>query len=175
MHKPIPDAALPPSHVHAPLCSTRALRAGAADTLQAFQPVAAEHVAEQLLGFMVGSVSAGFPSPAEDHSGKRLDLFERLNTHPQATYFMRVRGLSMIDAGIGDGDVVVVNRAIKPRSGHIVVAVVDGEFTVKQLSIRAGVIKLKAANPTFKDICMKEGQELSVWGVVKAALKEFPT
>jgi DNA polymerase V len=141
--------------------------------LKFFEPVLANEVGQSLMGFKVGSVRAGFPSPAEDHTGKRIDLFERLNTHPQATYFMKVRGLSMVDAGIDDGDVVVVDRAIKPRSGHIVVAVVDGEFTVKQLSMRAGVIKLKAANPTFKDISMKDGQELVVWGVVKAALKEF--
>jgi DNA polymerase V len=129
----------------------------------------------QLLGCLVGTVKAGFPSPAEDHAGKHIDLFERLNTHPQATYFMRVSGLSMMDAGISEGDVIVVDRAIKPKSGQIVVAVIDGEFTVKQLSMRAGVVKLKAANPTFKDIVLREGQDLVVWGVVKAALKEFKT
>lgn len=123
----------------------------------------------------LGNVTAGFPSPAEDHCAKRIDLIERLITHPQATYVMRVRGLSMMEAGIGDGDVVVVDRAIKPRNGQIVVAVVDGEFTVKYLSMRAGRVKLKAANPTFADIVPKEGQVVEVWGVVKAALKEFST
>jgi DNA polymerase V len=132
-------------------------------------------VTPQLNGFLVGSVRAGFPSPAEDHAGQRIDLFERLNSHPQATFFMKVSGLSMTEAGISEGDVIVVDRAIKPKSGHIVVAVVDGEFTVKQLVMRAGVVKLKAANPTFKDIVLKEGQDLVVWGVVKAALKEFRT
>lgn len=102
-----------------------------------------------------------------------LDLIERLITHPQATYLMRVRGLSMVDAGIFDGDVVVIDRAIKPRSRHIVVAVVDGEFTVKQLVMRAGRVRLKAANTTFADIVPKDGQTVEVWGVVKAALKEF--
>ena len=123
----------------------------------------------------LGNVTAGFPSPAEDHCAKRIDLIERLITHPQATYLMRVRGLSMVEAGIGDGDVVVVDRAIKPRNGQIVVAIVDGEFTVKYLSMRAGRVKLKAANPTFADIVPKEGQVVEVWGVVKAALKEFST
>ena len=70
---------------------------------------------------------------------------------------------------------MVVDRAIKPRNGQIVVAVVDGEFTVKYLSMRAGRVKLKAANPTFADIVPKEGQVVEVWGVVKAALKEFST
>jgi DNA polymerase V len=123
----------------------------------------------------LGSVHAGFPSPAEDHCARRIDLIERLITHPQATYVMRVRGLSMAEAGIFDGDVIVIDRAIKPRSGHIVVAVVDGEFLVKYLFIRAGRLRLKAANPTFADIIPKEGQVVEVWGVVKAALKEFRT
>ena len=104
-----------------------------------------------------------------------MDLFERLNTHPQSTFFMKVRGLSMVDAGIFDGDVIVVDKSIKPRHGHIVVAVVDGEFTVKELVQRAGQTKLRAANPTFKDITFKEDQTLVIWGVVKAALKEFRT
>ena len=129
----------------------------------------------RLTGIPLGSIQAGFPSPAEDHAAKRIDLIERLITHPQATYVMRVRGLSMVEAGIFDGDVVVVDRAIKPRHGQIVVAVVDGEFTVKYLSLRAGRLKLKAASPTFADIVPREGQVIEVWGVVKAALKEFPT
>lgn len=124
----------------------------------------------------LGSIPAGFPSPAEDHGARRIDLIERLiSSHPQATYVMRVRGLSMEQAGIADGDVIVIDRAITPRSGHIVVAVVDGEFTVKFLQLRAGRLKLKSANPTFADIVPKEGQTVEVWGVVKACLKEFAT
>lgn len=129
----------------------------------------------QLLGLLLGSVAAGFPSPAEDHTGKRLDLFERLNARPQSTFFMKVRGQSMVEAGIFDGDVIVVDKSIKPRHGHIVVAVVDGEFTVKELVQRPGQTKLRAANPTFKDIVFKEDQTLVIWGVVKATLKEFRT
>ena len=139
------------------------------------EPITIAVSSQSLLGNLVGSVKAGFPSPAEDHAGQRIDLFDRLNSHPQATFFMRVSGLSMTDAGICEGDVIVVDRSIKPKNGQIVVAVVDGEFTVKQLVMRAGVVKLRAANPTFKDIVLKEGQELVVWGVVKAALKEFRT
>lgn len=95
------------------------------------------------------SVQAGFPSPAEDHAGKRIDVLEHLVKHPQATFQMRVRGESMREAGIFDGDVVLVDRAITPRTGQIVVAVVDGEFTIKQLWQRAGRMKLKAANHNF--------------------------
>lgn len=119
------------------------------------------------------SVAAGFPSPAEDYSVKRLDLNEILITHPQATFLLRVTGESMRDLGIFDDDVLVVNRAIKPRHGHVVVAVVDGEFTVKQLHQRAGRMRLKAANPTFPDIIPKEGQTVEVFGVVTSCIKRF--
>lgn len=120
-----------------------------------------------------GSVCAGFPSPAADFAARRIDVFERLVVHPQATFTMRVSGESMRDAGIFDGDVLLVDRAIKPQHGKIVVAVVDGEFTCKQLYLRNGRLKLKAANPTFPDIVPKEGQQVEVWGVVTAAIKTF--
>lgn len=119
-------------------------------------------------------VQAGFPSPAEDHIVQRVDLMSQLIRHPQATYLLRVRGESMRDDGIFDGDVVLVDRAIKPRHNHIVVAVVDGDFTVKRLYQRLGRIKLKAANPTFPDIVPKDGQTIEVWGVVTSSIKQFP-
>ena len=120
-------------------------------------------------------VAAGFPSPAEDHAVKRVDLMEQLIKHPQATFLLRVRGESMKDAGIFDNDVVLVDRAINPRSGQVVVAVVDGEFVCKTLWQRAGRMKLKAANPTFADISPKDGQTVEIWGVVVAAIKQFRT
>ena len=96
-------------------------------------------------------------------------------THPQATFLIRARGDSMQLAGIFDNDIMVVNKALKPRHQDIVVAVVDGEFTVKQLYQRSGRIKLKAANPTYADITPKEGQTLEVWGVVTSSIKQFRT
>jgi DNA polymerase V len=122
-----------------------------------------------------GTVHAGFPSPAEDLGAQRIDLAQLLIKHSQATYFLRAAGHSMTEAGIFDRDILVVDRAIKPRSGHIVVAVVDGEFTVKQLYQRAGRMKLKAANPTFPDITPKDGQTIEVWGVVTSSIKQFNT
>jgi DNA polymerase V len=119
-------------------------------------------------------VCAGFPSPAEDLGANRIDLTQVLITHPQATYFLRASGHSMVEAGIFDNDILVVDRAIKPRNNHIVVAVVDGDFTVKQLYQRQGRIKLKAANPTFPDIVPKEGQTIEIWGVVTSSIKQFP-
>ena len=118
-------------------------------------------------------VAAGFPSPAEDHAVQRIDLMAELIRHPQATFLLRVRGDSMREAGIFDGDVVLVDRAIRPRSGQVVIAVVDGEFVCKTLVMRAGRVRLKAANPTYADIEPRDGQSLEVWGVVVAAIKQF--
>lgn len=121
------------------------------------------------------TVQAGFPSPAEDHVIERVDLNKVLIKHPQATFLMRVRGASMREAGIDDGDVVLVDRAIRASHGHIVVAVVDGEFTVKRLWKRGGNLKLQAANPTYPDIHPRDGQTIEVWGVVTTAIKAMAT
>ena len=118
-------------------------------------------------------VRAGFPSPAEDFQVQRIDLMKELVRHPQASYLLRIRGDSMRDVGIFDGDVVLVDKAITPRSGQVVVAVVDGEFTCKTLQLRAGRIQLKAANPAYPDILPTDGQSVEIWGVVVAAIKQF--
>ena len=118
-------------------------------------------------------VHAGFPSPAEDYLVKRIDLNEILVTHPQATFLFRVAGDSMQDLGIFDGDLLLVNRALKPCHGNIVVAVVDGEYAVKQLYLRAGRLKLKAGNPTYPEIVPTEGQTIEVWGVATSCIKRF--
>lgn len=119
------------------------------------------------------SVPAGFPSPAAEFAAKRIDVMERLVVHPQATFTMRVSGESMREAGILDGDVLLVDKAVTPRHGMMVIAVVDGEFTCKQLWQRNGRMKLKAANPTFPDITPKDGQTIEIWGVVIASIKQF--
>lgn len=112
------------------------------------------------------TLQCGFPSPAQDYAQKRLDLNDLLVKQPDATFFMRVRGDSMRDAGIQDGDYVIVDRSVTPAHGRIVVAVVDGEYTVKRLYKCKGVVRLDCANPTFANIELKDGQELYVWGVV---------
>jgi DNA polymerase V len=122
---------------------------------------------------LVGSVRAGFLSPAEDLGEQHIDLARVLISHPHATYLVRARGDSMTEAGIFDNDILVVNRALKPRHQHIVVAVVDGEFTVKTLYQRSGRIRLRAANPAFADIVPQDGQTLEIWGVVTSAIKQF--
>lgn len=118
-------------------------------------------------------VRAGFPSPAEDCGARTLDLTRELVTHPQATYLLRVRGDSMRDAGIADGDMLIVDKALAPRHGHIVVAEVDGQFTVKQLHMAEGRVALKAANPHYPDICPQEGQTLAIWGCVTFCIKRL--
>jgi DNA polymerase V len=120
-----------------------------------------------------GSIRAGFPSPAQDFAVERLDLMALLVKHPQATYFWRVAGDSMREAGIDDGDLITVDRALRPRHNNIVVALVDGDCTVKYLHQQAGLMKLRAANPNYPDILPRDGQTIEVWGVVTACIKRF--
>lgn len=117
-------------------------------------------------------VPAGFPSPAEDHLGDTLDLHELLVERPAATFFVRVVGDSLLGIGVHDGDILVVDRSLQPTHGHIVIAVVDGEMTVKILSRRGGQVRLLAANPRYPDIVLAEGQQLEVWGVVTALVRQ---
>ena len=133
---------------------------------------AAQSLALPLCGV---SVRAGFPSPADDFVVERLDLMQLLVKPPQSTFFWRVRCESLPGAGNEDGSIIAVDRAIKPKHGSIVVAIVDGECTVKYLHQRAGRIKLRAANPTYPDIIPRESQTIIVWGVVSGCVKLFPT
>jgi DNA polymerase V len=118
-------------------------------------------------------VEAGFPSPADDYIEGRLSLDEHLIQHREATFFVRAKGNSMVGAGIFDGDLLVVDRSLTPSSGDIVIAVLDAELTVKRLIRRDGMVILKPENPDFKEIVLKEGQELQVWGVVTSTTKKF--
>lgn len=136
------------------------------------RPVPVEAGAALVLSDLQVRVHAGFPSPAEDIGAKRIDLTAQLVRHPQATFTARANGNSMVEAGIHDGDVLLIDRAIVPRNGHIVVAVVDGEFVVKVLQMRAGRVKLKSANPCYPDIVPKEGQSVEVWGVVTYSITQ---
>jgi DNA polymerase V len=121
------------------------------------------------------SVQAGFPSPALDHAMVRIELEKVLVPDPDTTFLLRVAGESMVQAGIHDGDVAVVNKAIRARHGHLVVAVIDGEITLKKLFRRAGVVKLCAANPDFPDIVLKDAQSLEIWGVVTSTVRQHAT
>jgi len=118
-----------------------------------------------LVRLLLNCVCAGFPSLKKDLGAHRIDLTQMRIVHPQATYFLRASGQSMVNAGIFDKETLVVDRAVKPCRVHIVLAGVNGDFTVNYLYQRAGRIKLKAANPTFPDILPKECQtiEVRVW------------
>ncbi len=113
---------------------------------------------------------AGFPSPADDYISDTLDLNEHLIRHKEATFFLRAKGHSMTGAGIQDGDLLVVDRSLAPTHRTIVIAVVDGEFTVKRLYKHAGKIHLLAENPDYAPIELQDGQELQVWGVVTSVI-----
>ena len=140
-----------------------------------------------------GSVVAGFPSPAEQYQEPPLDLNELLVKRPAATYFVRVQGDSMIGAGISDGDLLVVDRSLRPADGDVIIASVDGDFTVKTLRLgngewgtgngkrgngergmgNGGEVRLVAANPKYPDIVLKPGQELDYFGKVTACIHRF--
>ena len=109
---------------------------------------------------------AGFPSPAADHYDKRLDLNEHLVLHPEATFFLRVKGDSMTGAGIHHGDLLIVDRSLSPASGRVVVATLNGELTVKRLHRSRGKLTLKAENPAYPDIAVNDEHEFQIWGVV---------
>lgn len=120
------------------------------------------------------SVAIGFGSPAGDSGVTRLDLNDVLIKHPQATYLMRVAGDALRDIGIDTGDLVLVDRAITPTHGHVVIAVVDDEFVCRQLSRQGDGLRLQATQGDVADIVAAEGRELQLWGVVTRVIKAMP-
>ena len=111
------------------------------------------------------SISAGFPSPADDYLEPSIDLNEQLVLHPISTFFLRVKGYSMTRAGIHDGDLLIVDRSLDPRPGNIVAAVLDGNFTVKRLSLHLGKLRLEAENPDYPTLEFNNYHEVQIWGV----------
>ncbi len=119
-------------------------------------------------------LSAGFPSPAADYVEDGLDLNDYLVRRKSATYMFTVKGNSMIGACIEEGDKVVVDRSLRPRHNDIVVAVVEGEYTIKRLYKHSGRFELRPQNPTYQPMVFKEGAELEVWGVVVGVVRRYP-
>ncbi|MAR99785.1 MAG: peptidase S24 [Nitrosomonadales bacterium] len=118
-------------------------------------------------------VPAGFPSPADDYKEKKLDLNEYLIKQKEATFFVRIKGDSMIDAGIHDNDIVVVDKSQTASTGDIILASIDGDFTVKLLSRNKSKYRLLAANEKYKPIEINESMQFEVWGVVTGAVRKF--
>ncbi|MFC9769934.1 MULTISPECIES: LexA family protein [unclassified Pseudarthrobacter] len=116
------------------------------------------------------AVAAGFPSPAQDYFDGRIDLNAHLIKDITSTFVVRVTGNSMEGAGISDGDELIVNRALEPKDGSVVIAVLDGELTVKRLRITAAGIVLQAENPRYQDIKVSALSELTIWGVATRCL-----
>ena len=111
------------------------------------------------------AVTAGFPSPADDYLESKLDLNDYLIKHPSATFFVRVVGDSMVNAGIHNNDIIIVDRSIKPKHGKIVVAALDGQMTVKRLYQRDKKVILLPENKLFKPIEISDSMEIVIWGV----------
>ena len=132
-----------------------------------------EDPVKQLIPIFTSRVQAGFPSPADDHLEDTLDLNTHLIHHKVATFFVKAQGESMIGAGIHQGDILIVDKSLSPKSGKIVIAVVDGEFTVKRLHKYKGNITLKAENSEFEDIKIKGTDELIIWGVVTSVIHQY--
>jgi DNA polymerase V len=133
----------------------------------------AQELAPLHLPWVEGYVRCGFASPADDFAVRRCDLNELLITHPMATFFWRARGQSMAGAGIGDGDILVVDRALDAVPGDVVVAEVDQDFTVKYLRKRGARLRLCAADPTFPDIVPTDARTVVICGVVTAIVKRL--
>jgi DNA polymerase V len=119
------------------------------------------------------SVPAGFPSPADDYLDRALDFNELLIENPAATFAVRIDGESMTGVGMFPGDIAVINRARAPVSGSVVLALVNGDFTVKRYRVRDGAITLHPENPRYPDIEIKDGMEFEIWGVVTNSIRNY--
>lgn len=119
-----------------------------------------------ILPIALEAAQCGFPSPAQDYFSGDLDLAEHLIRDRVSTYIWRAAGESMINAGMHDGDLLLVDRGITPVAGHIVVAVIDAEYAVKRLDLVQGRPVLRSENPAYPDLILHELSELTIWGVV---------
>ena len=119
------------------------------------------------------SVSAGFPSPADDYTEENIDLNEHLISNPFSTFFLRVKGESMINAGIRDKDLIIVDKSLIAKPGDIVIAMIDGEFTIKRLSIKNDELYLKAENHNYPDFSFKNHIDVQIWGVVIYSIHSY--
>ncbi len=123
------------------------------------------------LPLVEGGIAAGFPSPAQDYIDLSIDLNKELINNPSSTFYARVKGSSMIDAGISDGDILVVDKSLEPQDGDTAVCFIDGEFTLKFIRIESDAVYLVPANPAFKPIKVTEENNFCIWGIVTYSIK----
>ncbi|MDR3652254.1 MAG: translesion error-prone DNA polymerase V autoproteolytic subunit [Paludibacter sp.] len=126
---------------------------------------------ELALPLVEGGIAAGFPSPAQDYIDLKIDLNKELIANPSSTFYGRVKGSSMQDAGIENGDILVIDKSLEPRDGDTAVCFVDGEFTLKYIKIEPDAVYLIPANSNFKPIKVTEENNFCIWGVVTYSIK----
>jgi len=138
--------------------------------LEFFSPKSPGDVSE-VIYFDTG-ISAGFPSPADDFMQQRLSLDSELIKNKEATFFARVTGQSMIDAGLDDNDLLVIDRSLSPSNNRIAVCFLDGEFTVKRLKVKKGEVWLQPENKDYKPIKVTQENDFIIWGIVTNVIKK---
>ena len=138
------------------------------ESLQFFSP---DNTANTPIPLSSNTVAAGFPSPADDFKETRISLDKTLVKNPDATFFARVSGDSMVGAGLDDGDLLVIDRSLEANNGKIAICFIDGEFTVKRLKIKGDSIVLMPENVNYKPIEVKGESELIIWGLVTYVIK----
>ena len=119
------------------------------------------------------SISAGFPSPADGYTDENIDLNEHLISNPFSTFFLRAKGDSMINSGIKDKDLIIVDKSLTAKPGNIIIAMVDGEFTIKRLSIKNDELYLKAENHNYPDFSFRNHIDIQIWGVVIYSIHSY--
>jgi len=139
-------------------------------TLEFFTP---DYTTDIKLPFADVGISTGFPSPADDFIELTIDLNKHLIKHKDSTFFAKVKGHSMKDAGIYDGDLLIIDKSLEPQDGKIAICQIDGEFTVKRIKKEKDIVWLVAENEDFKPIKVTEENELLIWGIVIHSIKSF--
>lgn len=132
-----------------------------------------DYESELRIPFIPDGVSAGFPSPAADFMENNIDLNKELSENPLATFYIKVKGNSMIDAGIENEDVLIVDRSIEPQDNKIAICYIDGEFTVKRIKLEKDCLYLIPENSNYTPIKVTEENQLIIWGIVTYVIKKM--
>jgi DNA polymerase V len=140
------------------------------DKLKFFKPKEGNSIGQWLVE---QGISAGFPSPADDFKEIRISLDKELVKNKEATFYARVSGESMTEAGLDDGDLLIIDRSLDPKNGKIAVCMIDGEFTIKRIKKEKNRLYLMPENKKYKPIELKEGNELIIWGLVQYVIKKI--